>query len=72
MTKVKKYGLELLNPVTPKKDKYLSYHQESTELIWAVTGGNTLYNDNHLMALREERRDGQKTVMTQIIPHSKV
>ena len=30
------------------------------ELIWAVTGEREFFNTNHLLALREERRDGQK------------
>ena len=36
---VKKYGLGLLNPVTPVNDKYLSYKREIKELIYAVAGG---------------------------------
>ena len=35
-------------------------------------GGGALSNSNHLLALREEMRDGQKTGMTKIMSHSRV
>ena len=34
----KKFGLVILNPATPEKDKYLSSQRASAELIWAMTG----------------------------------
>ena len=58
---VKKYGLVLLNPVTSKNEKYLGSHLASAELIRAVTRGGRFSNAYHLLALREERFDGQKT-----------
>ena len=61
MMTVKKSGLVILNPVTPANKKCLSSQRESAELIWAVTGGGTFSNADHLLALREERRDGHKT-----------
>ena len=42
-----------------EKEKYLSFHQASTELIRDVTGGGFL-NADHLLALREESREREK------------
>ena len=39
---VKKYGLGLLNQVSSAKEKYVSYQQESVEIIRAVTGGRRI------------------------------
>ena len=64
-----KAGLELLNPVTSAKDKYLSSQQESAELISFAMGGGGFSNADHLLALRKERRDAQKNRMTQMTPH---
>ena len=57
---VKKYGLGLLNPVTPKNKKYLSLHQASAELIQAVMGVGEFYKNNNILALREETCNKQK------------
>ena len=59
-TPVKKSGQGLLNPVTSSQEKYLRYQWGSAELVWAVTGGEELSNADHLRALSEERRDGEK------------
>ena len=56
---VNKYRLGLLYPVTSEKEKYLIFHQASTELLRDVTGG-ALSNADHLLALREERRERAK------------
>ena len=48
---VKKYGLGLLNPMIPEKERYLSSQRESAELIWAVIGGVALFNTGNLLAL---------------------
>ena len=42
------------------RGKNLSSQQGSAELIWAVMVGGEFYNDNHLQALGEERRDREK------------
>ena len=68
---VKKTGIGLLNPVMYVNDKYLSYHIASTEFIRAMTGEGTLSNADHLLELREERRDGQKNGITSSTPNSK-
>ena len=57
---VKKYDLGLLNPLTSANKKYLSSQRASTELIRYVTGEGKFSNANHLLVLRDERRDGQK------------
>ena len=56
---INKSVLGLLNPVTSVKEKYLSSHQESAELVRSVTGVGALSDVDHLLALREERRDCQ-------------
>ena len=56
---VNKYRLGLLNPVTSEKVKYLIFQQASTELIRDVTGG-AFSKADHLLALREERRERAK------------
>ena len=61
---VKKSGLELLHPASSAKEKYLISQRASAELIWAMMGGGAFSNANHLLALREERRDRKKTGMT--------
>ena len=40
--------------------KYLSSQQGSAELIQSATGGEAFSNADHLLALGEERRNGQK------------
>ena len=50
---IKVAGLDLLNPVTSEKEKYLSSQQGSNELIRAVTGGGEFSNANHLRMLGE-------------------
>ena len=60
MMPVKKYGLGLLNTVTPDKEKYLSSQRRSGELIRDVTEGGAFSNDNQLLEIREESRDVQK------------
>ena len=57
---IKKSRLGLLNPVTAVKEKYLSSQRASAELICALTEGGALYNADHLLAPRQERRDGQE------------
>ena len=57
---VKKYGLGILNAVTPDKEKCLIYKRGSSELVQAVTGGGALSNADHLRTLSEGRRDGKK------------
>ena len=57
---VKKDRLGFLNPVTSSKVKYSSSQQASAELIWDVTGGGPFSNEDHLLALREERGDWHK------------
>ena len=57
---VKKLVLGLLNPVTLAKDKYLISHRSRAEIIQAVIGGGALSNEDHILALREERSDTQK------------
>ena len=52
--------LGIPNQVTPAEEKYLSSKPGSAELIRAVMGGGALSNADHLLALGEERRDGQK------------
>ena len=68
---VKKSGLGLLNAVTPKKYKYLSFQRKSKYLILSVMGGGAFSNANQILSLREERRDGQKTGMTSTSPNSR-
>ena len=69
---VKKDVLGPLNPVTSANEKYLSSQRGSAELIQSVTGVGAFSNANHLLALREERRDGQENGMTLMKPHSRV
>ena len=57
---VNKVGLGPLNPVIPEKEKYLSSQQESVELIMDLTGGGSFSNSRHLLAIKEDRIDGQK------------
>ena len=52
--------LGLLNKVTSEKEKYPISQRGSAELIHAVMGGGSFFNTKHLLALGEERRDGQK------------
>ena len=56
----KKGGLDLQNPVTLANAKYLSLICAISELIGAVTVARESSTANHLLALREERRDRQK------------
>ena len=57
---VKKFGLGLLNPVTPAQDKYLCSQRGSAELVWAVTGEGEFSNADHLRMLGEEIWDRKK------------
>ena len=57
---INKSGLGLLNFVTSKNKKYPSLKRVSTELIRYVTGEGAFSNGNHLLEIREERRDRQK------------
>ena len=57
---VKKYIQGILNIVTSVKEKFLSSQRGSRELIRPAMGGREFSNANHLLALGEERRDGQK------------
>ena len=57
---VKKVGLGLLNTVTSAKDKYISYHQASAELIKDMMGERAFSNADCLLGLREESYDGKK------------
>ena len=41
-TTIEKYRLGIMNLVTPEKEKYLIFHQASTELIRDVTVGGDL------------------------------
>ena len=56
----KKSGLGLLNTVTSANKKYPSSQCENKELIPAVTGEGKFFNAYHLLAIRDERREGQK------------
>ena len=60
MMTVKKSGLGFLNPVTSAQEKYLISQRGSTELVWAVTGGEALSNTDNLHMLGEERRGRKK------------
>ena len=51
---IKVDGLGLLNPVKSAKEKYLSSHRGSSELIRAMTGGGAFSNADHLWTLGEE------------------
>ena len=64
----KKSGLGLQNPVTSADEKYLSLRHASTELIRYVTGKSEFSTADHSLALREEGRDGKKSVMTPMTP----
>ena len=55
---IKKYGLGLQGPVTPDNKKYQISLRDISELIGDVTGVSKFSAANHLLALREERRDG--------------
>ena len=57
---VKKSGPGLLNPVRSEQEKYLSSHQGSAELVWAVTGEGAFSNADHLQTIGEERHDRKK------------
>ena len=57
---VKKSGLGILNMVKPAQEKNLFSHWGSSELVRDVTVNGELSNADHLQALNEERRDGQK------------
>ena len=67
---VKKSGLGLLNIMASTNKKCLSLKRASTEFIQAVTGEGVFYNADHLLVLREERCDGEKTGMTSTMPNS--
>ena len=57
---VKKSILSLLIPVTSANKKYISLICTISNLIGSVTGANTFSTADHIMALKEERPDGQK------------
>ena len=56
-TTAKKYVLGLQYPVTSANDKYLSLLRAISELIGAVTSQRYFSTVDHILALREERRD---------------
>ena len=53
----KKSGLGLLNSVTSANEKSQGLQQASAESIRAVTGGEALYNNDHIMEIRQKRCD---------------
>ena len=57
---IKMSGMGLLNPVTSLKEKHLSSQRVITELIRAMMGRRAFFNDNQILTLGEERRDGKK------------
>ena len=57
---VKKYGLGLQNPVTSAKDKQNSSLRAIGELIGAVKGEQVFPTNDHIRAVKGERRDGTK------------
>ena len=57
---VKNAGLVLLNLVKSEQEKYVSSQKGRAELVRSVTGGGAFSNDDHLLNLSEERRDGKK------------
>ena len=57
---VKKDGPGLHKPVTSADKKYLRSWRTSTELIQSVAGEGKFSTADHLLALREKRRDVQK------------
>ena len=59
MMPVNKSGLGPQDPVTSASKKYLSLIRTSRKLIEAVTGERSFSTADHLLALREGRRDGQ-------------
>ena len=66
---VNKACLGLLNTGTSEIEKYLSLQRASTELLKYVTGEVNFSNANHLLVLREEKRDGKKSGMTATTPN---
>ena len=72
---VKTSVLVLLNPVTSAKDKYLSSHQASAELILAMKGeGLGGYSPKPTNFWRSGKKcvTFRKSRMTQMTPHSRV
>ena len=69
---VKKYELGLLNALTSANKKCISLQLGSAELIQSMTRGGGFSKYDHLLALREERRERQKNGMTLITPNSRV
>ena len=67
----KKPGSVLMNLVTSSKKEYPSSQKASVDMIWADMGGGAFSNTGHLLELREERHDGQKTGMMRMPPHSR-
>ena len=72
MVPLKKSRLRILNPVTSAKETYLSSQWGSEELIRNVKEGGAFSNTDHLWGIGEERRDRQKTKLTQMTLHSRV
>ena len=46
--------------MTSAQDKYLRPQRGSEELVWAVTGGESISSSAHLRTISEEIRDGKK------------
>ena len=57
---VKKYVMGLLSSVMSSNKRYISLKCSSTELIRSMVGRGAFSNADHLLDLREERRDGKK------------
>ena len=57
---VKKSGMGLQNPVTSAAEKYTSLLRESWDIIGAVTGDKGFPTDDHIWAVKEDRREGKK------------
>ena len=68
---IKKSILGLQNPVASANAKYLSLIHTSSDLIRYVMGVIKFSTANHLMALREERRDEKKSGMRPMKPNSR-
>ena len=68
---VKKSGLGLQDPVTSFNKKYLILLCASSDLIGALKGERAFSTVNHLLVIREERRDGKKSVKNPKTPNSR-
>ena len=59
MIPVKKFGLGLQDPVISANKKYLSFLHAICNIIGSVIGERAFSSAYHIIALREERSDGQ-------------